>query len=345
MQPDFKIILNDNDDVTAAVQDYLITLSVTDSIDERSDACQIVLADPDQTLALPSKNGKVNVHMGYRGQGLQDMGSFFINEVVLSGTPDTMTINADSANLSNVLKEPKQRNWNGRTLGAIVATIAEESRSEAAVQEELQSFFFDKLSQDNESDHQFLRRVALMTNAIYKPGGRKLAMIKHDSLTSVSGKPLSPVTLPFNQLISWDYRNPDRALFDTVRTWWHDEWAGQYKEIFVALSEAGRYEVTEKSPGGSVYTVRNYYATKDSAVAEAKSILQRLKKNTEQLSLSLPGDVRLLCEVPVTITGGRPEFNRRWIVAEAGHNLSASGYLTDVVLSPVIEVWRKTRSL
>lgn len=338
MTPIFQIILNDNDDITGYLQESLCNLSVTDSIDERSDSCQIVLADTRQRLSMPEKGGKITVFMGYINTGLQKMGAFFITHVTLSGPPDLLTINADSANLINELKTPKQRNWNGQTLGVILRTIAAESRSEACLQDSLDSYFFDKLSQDNESDHQFLRRVALMIGAIYKPNGRKLAMITRDSQQSVSGQRLKPVNLLFNQLISWDYRQTDKAFFNVVRTWWHDEWAGQYKEIFTAINEQKRYQVTEKKPDGTIYTLRQYFITKDMAVSESKAMLQRLLKKNEQMTLSTPGDTRLLCEVPVTITGGRSELNRQWIVSEATHFLSESGYVTSATLTPLVSI-------
>ena len=338
MTPIFQIILNDHDDITGYVQDNLCNLSVTDSIDERADSCQIVLADHRQRLSVPDKGGQLTIFMGYSNIGLQKMGSFFITGVTLSGPPDLLSINADSANLINELKIPKQKNWNGRTLGVILRTIAAESRSEACIQDGLESYFFDNLSQDNESDHQFLRRIALMIGAIYKPNGRKLAMITRDSQKSVSGQPLKPVKLSLNQLLSWDYRQTDRAFFDVVRTWWHDEWSGQYKEIFTAINEKKRHEVTEKKPDGNIYTLRQYFKTKDLAVSESKSMLQRLLKKNEQVTLSTPGDTRLLCEVPVTITGGRAELNRQWLVSEATHSLSMSGYVTDAVLTPFVPV-------
>lgn len=336
MTPIFQVILNDNDDMTGYIQESLYNLSVTDSIEERSDSCQIVLTDTRQRLSVPEKGGKITVFMGYINTGLQKMGDFFITGVTLSGPPDLLSINADSANLINILKTPKQRNWNGRTLGAIVETIAKESRSEACVQADLHNYFFDTLSQDNESDHQFLRRVALMIGAIYKPNGRKLAMITRDSRKSVTGQPLNPVILSFNNLISWDYRQTDKAFFDAVRTWWHDEWAGQYKEIFTSINEKMRYEVTEKKPDGNIYTLRQYFRTKDLAVSESKAMLQRFLKKNEQMTFSTPGNTHLLSEVPVTITGGRSELNRQWIVSEATHSLTTSGYVTSVTLTPFV---------
>lgn len=338
MIPIFQIILNDNNDITGYLQENLCQISVTDSINERSDSCQIVLADTRQRLSMPEKGGKLTISLGYSNTGLQKMGSFFITGVTLSGPPDFLSINADSANLINQLKTPKQRNWNGQTLGVILRTIAAESRSEACIQAGLDSYFFDTLSQDNESDHQFLRRIALMIGAIYKPNGRKLAMLACDSQHSVSGQPLKPVTLAFHQLTSWDYRQTDKAFFNVVRTWWHDEWAGQYKEIFTVINEQKRYEVTEKKPDGTIYTLRQYFKTKDLAVSESKAMLQRLLKKNEQMTLSTLGDTRLLCEVPVTITGGRAELNRRWIVSEATHSLSESGYVTNATLTPLVSI-------
>ena len=333
MTPDFAILLDGRQDLTDNIRKRLVSLGVQDSSDDRSDACEIVMTDTTGELALPKKGEPLQVRMGYWETGLQNMGTFFVDESRLSGPPDTLSIHANSADFLGKLKEPKQRNWSGRTLSAIVETIATDAGYEPHVQAELQGHFFDRLYQDNESGHQFLRRVANMLGAVYKPNGRRLAIFSRDSKTSVSGQSLDPVQLNIEQLTEWEFANPDRAFYDTVRTWWHDDWRNKYLEVFVQLKEDDRITVDSKNPGGSTYTLRSYFDTKDKAVTEARAMLQRLRKQTELLTIVTLGNTGLLCEVPVTISGGRPELSKDWIVVDADHRLSSEGYITSATLS------------
>jgi len=347
MTPDFNILLSPNPksdtegeaaklkDITDNLRTRLISLNVIDSSDDSADACKIRLNDRDHGLAMPEKGGKISVQMGYKETGLIKMGDFFIDETGLSGPPDTLSIQGDSADFMAGMKEPHQKNWDGRTLGEIVDTIAAEVGFQSMVQEELRGEYFETLSQDTETYNQFLYRISSALGAVYKPNGDRLVIIRKDSKTSQSGKPLGLVELSIKKLLKWDLAMPDRAYYQNVRIWYFEEFLGQYKEIFVSPSDNGT-KVTDTAPSGSTYTVRKYEKDKEQALKEAKSVLQRLQKKTKHLTITTIGHPNLLCEVPVKITGGRSELNQEWVVDRASHTLSERGYTTECILTPYV---------
>ena len=348
MTPDYNILLSPNPktdtkgeaaklkDITDNLRTRLISLNVIDSSDDSADACKIQLNDRDHGLAMPEKGGKISVQIGYKETGLVKMGDFFIDETGLSGPPDTLSIQGDSADFMAGMKEPRQKNWDGRTLGEIVDTIAAEVGFQSMVQEELRDEYFETLSQDIETYNQFLYRISERMGAVYKPNGSRLVVIRRDSKTSQSGKPLGQIELSIKKLVKWDLTLPDKAYYQNVRTWWYDEEAGKYNELFVTTNDSGGAKVTDTAPNGSTYTFREYFEDEEWAAREAHSMLQRLQKKTKQLTITTIGHPNLLCEVPVRITGGRSEMDQEWIVGRASHILNAQGYITECTLTPYV---------
>lgn len=343
MTPHYEVILEDSKDITDNLRSRLISLTLVDSSDDSADLFTIVLSDRDRNLQMPDKGGRISVRLGYKESGMVRVGDFFIDETSASGPPDQMTIRGDSADFLAGMKEPHNKNWDGFTLGAIVDTIAGEVGFESLVQEELRSETFETLSQTSENYNQFLYRLSKGLGAVYKPNGQRLVMVRRDSKKSQSGQPLAPVELHINQLINWKLSLPDKPYYQNVRTWWFDEASGQYNEIYVSVTESD--ESTESSsntgsesavPEGMTYTLREYFRFEKRAQSEAKSILQRLQKLTKTLEITTLGYPNLLCEVPVTITGGRSELNQEWIVGRAEHVLNATGYTTKCVLTPYV---------
>ena len=66
MRPTFQILAGGSD-ISADVSDRLISLDITDTVDETSDSFTLTLADAEGTLALPASGAKLEVSIGYDG--------------------------------------------------------------------------------------------------------------------------------------------------------------------------------------------------------------------------------------------------------------------------------------
>ncbi|MDF1583908.1 MAG: hypothetical protein P1P78_11420 [Methyloprofundus sp.] len=63
MTPAYKILANQND-ITAAIRDRLISLNITDEAGMQSDSITIVLDDRDNIIELPNKGAQLDVFIG-----------------------------------------------------------------------------------------------------------------------------------------------------------------------------------------------------------------------------------------------------------------------------------------
>ncbi|PYD23934.1 MULTISPECIES: phage late control D family protein, partial [Pseudomonas syringae group] len=98
MKPIFRIVA-DGTDITALINDRLIQLRTTDKPDMDSDEFELRIDDRDGAVALPSRGADVEVYLGYDGQKLTKIGLYTIDEIEVSGPPDTMVIKGKASSM------------------------------------------------------------------------------------------------------------------------------------------------------------------------------------------------------------------------------------------------------
>ena len=105
MIPDFHIVVDGSQDVTAAVRERLLSLRVSDEEGYKSDAIEIRLDDRGGTVELPRRGASMTVDLGYfaggklagldNGSGRVPMGRYTLDEVELSGPQVDQTVESD----------------------------------------------------------------------------------------------------------------------------------------------------------------------------------------------------------------------------------------------------------
>ena len=220
-------------------------------------------------------------------------------------------------------KEQKTRSWHEKTLGEIIETIAAEHGYEPRVFEELGSEVIPHIDQTTESDMNFLTRLAQDRNAIFKPAGGTIVFTKRGQSTTARGEIREPVLIKDKDLTSWRATIPGRVKYGSVAAYWMD------------LSKGERIEVVA-GEGGPVKRLRGNCANKEAAERAAMAELERITQGGAEISLSLPGDMRLMAETDIAIKslmhegGMREPFAGIWSIKKAVHRLSSSGFTTSI---------------
>ena len=312
MTPDFQI-LADSTDITAAIRDRLLSLSVTDAAGIDSDTLEISLDDRDGAIAIPRRGAKLEVRLGYKETGLADLGIYVVDEVGLSGPPDTMTIRGRAADLRAKIKTTRTRPWHKITIGNIVKKIAAEHGYTAKVTPELAKQLIAHIDQTGESDLHFLTRLATNRGAISKAAGGLLLFVFRGQAKSASGKDLPTVFLTGKDLSQRDVTIAERGKYASVVATWHSH------------SKAKEQRITLGS-GEPAYTIRHRYPDEASATAAAKARLEASARGTSTLRFTCPGDVRIGAEGKLEISGCRTGVDGQWVVTTVTHRLDNSGY-------------------
>ncbi len=310
--PDFRVIA-DNTDITAAIKRGLLSLRVTDEAGVGSDKVEIKLDDRNGKIALPRTGAELDIALGYQETGLVRMGLYIVDEVSIASPPQSMTIRAHAADMRQVLKAPKTKTWGAVTLANVVNEIAAAHGLEPRISSDMASIQLPYLTQTEESDLHLLTRLARNHGAITKPVHGKLLFVPKGQAKSVSGTLIAPIFIAGNQLNSWEATFADRDKYGSVQASFHNKQTAEKETI----------KVGDAQP---VYTLRHTYDSIDQATQNASAALERLKRGTGTLNISLPGDTRLMSEGKITLSGIRTGVDGEWIATRVEHVLDNGGY-------------------
>ena len=317
MTPAYRI-LADQRNVTAAIRDRLLSLTLTDEAGYQSDTVELRLDDRDGKIALPRKGVRLEVLLGYEETGLAEMGVYAVDEVELSGPPDTLTIRAKAADMRSTLKQQKTRSWHDTTLDQVLATIASEHGLEPKMPPPPPTIHLPHLDQTNESDLHFLTRLGQQYDHVAKPAGGYLLFVPRGEAKAASGRAVPPATIHRSQTSDHRVTLADRGKHRAVVAHWQDVAAG--KQV---AEHAGE--------GEPVYTLRHTYPTAEEARAAAQAKLKSLTRGQATISLTLiPGNPILAAEAKLTLSGFRTGVDGEWVATQVTHDLSDSGYTSRV---------------
>ena len=208
MKPTFQILAAGND-VSSIIGERLISLEITDSVDENSDGITLTIEDVQGSLAIPASGTKLEISIGYDGNN-QRIGSFVVDEVSVEGPPDIISISASSSPFVSdragggaaSFNSRKSRSFEGKTIQEIVETIAGECGLTAAVDSTLGKIKVDHIVQTGESDANFLIRIARKFGGVLKPADGRLVMSSEAGGKTLSGAALELTITPAD-VSSW----------------------------------------------------------------------------------------------------------------------------------------------
>lgn len=317
-RPSYRITLNGTD-ITPRINGRLISLTLREQRGLEADQLDITLADHDGQLAIPPNGAELHVSFGWQDEGLIDKGSFTVDEVQHSGTPDQLTIRARSADMRGQLPGKRTQSWHDVTLGEIVTTIAGRNDLEPVVAAVLNGIRIGHIDQTEESDLNFLTRLGERYDAIAAiKAGRMLFTVAGEGLTA-SGQPMPAITLTRRDGDQHRYSVTDRDAYSGVKAYWNDTRGAERKTILAGSDDNAKQ-------------LRPTYATEEDALAAARAEWQRIQRGLAEFELTLAlGRADILPESPLTLSGYKPQIDAiAWLVAEATHYLNDGGYTCSI---------------
>ncbi|HCF2992752.1 TPA: phage late control D family protein, partial [Pseudomonas aeruginosa] len=110
MKPIFRVIA-DKADITARINDRLLLLRTVDKPGMESDEFELRIDDRDGAVVLPERGASVEIQIGYDGRGLTRIGIYTVDEVELSGPPDTIVIRGKASSMRGSGKTIRDGGW------------------------------------------------------------------------------------------------------------------------------------------------------------------------------------------------------------------------------------------
>jgi len=317
MTPDFHIVIDGHQDATDAIRERFLSLRISDEEGYRSDALELRLDDRGGIVELPRRGAVIYAQLGYRSIGRVRMGRYAVDEVKLSGFPETLVIRATAADLRDTAKQRRTRSWNRVTIGELVAKIARELGLEAWTAGGLASIVLPHVDQTDESDLHLLTRLGELYDAVARPAGGRLVFTRRGAGVSVTGSSVTPARIKPEIVSSYSITIDDRQSYRSVAAYWYDKASASRKEVTVGGGEP-------------VYALRDDQVDEATARYAAQARLDALNRAAATLNLTLPGLPTISAEGALTLESFREGIDGRWIVTRVTHQLDSSGYRTEV---------------
>lgn len=331
MRPAFKLFA-DEVDITQTLASRLLSLTVKDEAETKSDTCAIKIDDrPNEKglpVAMPEIGTTLRVGLGYRETGIAYLGTYEIDEINYTSPPATMEVSARSANLPTPFRTPTSRSWHGQTLGEVMREIATTYGFTPEIAEALADIPIAHEDQVAESPMAFATRLATAHDAVARPVNGRLLVIPRGLSQAVTGEALPTFILTPALCSQWKFNRKARTAPGQSAQGAPDAQEvsdGGVRTVYWDADEATLREALSGSP--PYQTIR--FASSDAREAEAVSATVSNDRGRKKMSFSFscPGNTALMAEQRLVLQGFRPEIPTEWRVTSVEHKFDGGGYV------------------
>lgn len=340
--PDYQILVNGKD-ISPKVKTRLMSLRLTDNRGFEADSIEVQLDDADGELAMPPKGATMQVRIGWKGSPLVDKGTYTIDELEHSGPPDAITIRGKSADMRGTLQQSREQSFHQQSVSSIIDVIAARHQLKTKISDNLKMEFIDHIDQANESDANFLSRLAEQFDAIATVKNGNLLFLQAGLAHNASGIALDRVDITRQSGDSHHFGVADRDAYSGVVAYWQNDKAAKRQTVKAKKpTEAkpsdvkvivGEKEIMVGS-NDNVKTLRHIYANKQNAERAARAMWDKLQRGVATFTITLAmGRPELFPELPVSVSGFKPQIdNSDWLLTRVEHNITDTGYTTGIEL-------------
>ena len=319
MTPVFRIVA-DGSDITRMINDRLLLLRTSDKPGMESDEFELRIDDRDSAVTLPSRGASIEIYLGYAGSTLSREGRYVVDEVEVSGPPDTLVIRGKASDMRGSGKTTRSGSWEGDTLATIVSAVARRNGWEPAC---TVATIVPRADQLGESDFNFITRLARQHDCTAKVADGKLIVMPRQGGVTASGKTLGVVTINKTDVSRYSFRLGDRSTHKAVSTKYQDKATGKLAVVNLNNDDA---------PDGlpPVHTDRHIHPNKTAAEQAAKARLAAFNRSTAGVRLEMPGRSDLFAERMINAQGFKDGLDGEYLVDSREQVFTQSGWSTTI---------------
>ncbi|WP_397443581.1 phage late control D family protein [Photorhabdus antumapuensis] len=329
--------------VNARIQSRLISLNLTDNRGFEADQLDIELDDSDGLLSLPRRGTELSLHLGWQGEPLIHKGKFIVDEIEYSGAPDKIIIRARSADFRAMLNINREVSYHQKTISDIVHTIAVRNDLTPKVDKMLANITLSHIDQTNESDCNFLTRLAKQEGAIATIKSGYLLFIRQGQNKAASGQSLPSVIITRQSGDDHRFSLADRGAYTGVSANWLNTRNPRKKGNVTVKRKRNKTKSKKKEEKqgdylvgseGNVLVLKHTYANKDNAERAVKAEWEKIQRGVASFSIRLAkGRPELFPEMKVRVSGFKPEIDMAdWTLVTVTHTLDDSGLTSSLQL-------------
>ncbi len=329
-KPQFVVKYNAKD-ITRDVSQSLISVTYSDAEEGETDEFQMELEDTDglwRDAWYPKKGDSIELSIGYDGV-LMSCGKFVIDEISLRGAPDTVTIRGLAAATNSPLRTKKSTAHEKQTLRQIAERIASANR--LTVQGEIANIQIERVTQNRETDLQFLARIAKEYGYLFSVRDKNLIFTSIYHIEK--GQPV--LTIDRTDLISYSVTDKSVKTFKSATVKYRDPKTNKVVKSTVTAKDVLE-DRTGIVGGANVDTAADTLELTEKAENEqqarlkAQASLHRANSDGQEGAFELYGEPLFVAGNNFLLTG-MGALSGKWHITKSTHRISRSGgYVTSL---------------
>lgn len=336
-------------DISEALAQYLISASYTDNLSGQVDDISLTLEDKAglwQSDWMPVKGATLDIILcTYNWQGLYDgefdttLGTFEVDEIEMTSAPDVVNIKAVAISIgdnSTLRSTMRSKTWENISVRKVANDIAWENG--------LKLFWdcddnpnIDKLEQNDESDLSVLQKVC--DDAGFALKITTDTIIVFDEAKYEQAEPVieiyHPGTTNVMDVAEADGTPTPERIFHSTGYSFKTKIRDVYKKCHIKYTNDQDKSVIESTftdpnkSNGATLEIHQQVTSQAEADRLAKKKLREKNRDECTGSYSLDG-CQFLCAGEIIEMIGFGVFSGRYIVTQAKHDISGSGYVTSI---------------
>lgn len=328
-QPAYRLVYN-RKDITHDVSVYVTSVSYTDRLSGESDEIQVDLEDSEgrwRDAWYPGKGDTLTLQMGYAGEPLRECGTFSIDEIELSGPPDSVSLRGLATSVTVAMRTKVSRGFENTTLAAIAQRIA--GKHHLQLQGQIEPLTLDRVTQYDETDLAFLKRLARDYGYLVKVTHTHVIFSSLDKLRD------APPTFTFTRpdISRYSLRDTINRIYKGAK---HRSQNSRTKQVVTYQADGGESTTTVstatrgKNTSVDTLTLSGRSGNQGTAARRTRAALNLKNQYQKVATLSMAGNICLRAGHNVTLTGFGAS-DGKWQTGSVRHSMTRSGgYTMDV---------------
>jgi len=305
--PAFLLVAN-GVDVTASLMLDTTSIGLSDNDGDVSDELSVsVVGD----FKRPKQGDTLDFSLGYLDSGVSFVGRFFVQTSErVDGS--ILTITATSVNWSEALKESRDANYTNTTVAGIVKTCAD--RHGLKVKTDTEDLSVSYMAQSDESDLEFLSRVAEKFDLVYNIKNETITML-HRTKGGKKSSGLPVFVVDALECEGLRVKHSSRTYYESAKATYRDSKLNTHKEV----------KIGDKKP---TLNIKEDYKSESEAKQGATQALARANRGLKSGSLSKVGELVFAGGV-LNLTNAK-EDSGEYAIKSVSHTLDENGWQMSV---------------
>lgn len=337
-RPDWSVSL-DGVDLSDTLRPFFMRMSLSEKRETAADQLRLTIDDSGHggvRIALPPPGASIVIAMGWKiappgaAAGLIDKGTFIVDEIRHSGSPDVIELTARSADFTSEWRKRRDAKWEDTTVGSILEELSGRHGLTLRAESGLAGKERKLVTQSRESDMALLRRLGTEYHAVATVKDGNLLFIPLAGGKTADGTALPAVTVRRSDGDGHSFTIAKRQDYSGVTAKWQDRQQAKRKVKKVEGAETVKRSTHSTVSAGSddnAKVLSKVYPSEAEAQRAADAEWSRIRRAPRRLSLNLAyGRPEIEAEQPLIVEGFREEITaENWIVAECTHTLDGNG--------------------